>query len=131
MLNDFLRERTSIAIVIDEFGGTAGLVTAEDLIEEVFGEIKDEYDVEENICRKTGDNEFLIGGNVEIDNLNEQFNLGIPEGDYNTVGGYLMAVTGKIPVQGEIITTQNFRFHIIRASSRRVEMVRLSIFDVV
>ncbi len=129
MLNDFLRERTSIAVVIDEFGGTAGIVTAEDLIEEVFGEIKDEYDVEENVCRKTGENEYLVGGNVEIDSLNEKFDLGFPEGDYNTLAGYIMAETGRIPALGEIVTAHNFKIHIIRSSDRRIEMVRLTMIS--
>lgn len=129
MLNDFLRERISIAVVIDEFGGTAGIVTAEDLIEEVFGEIKDEYDVEENVCRKTSDNEYLIGGNVEIDSINEKFDLGIPEGDYNTVGGFIMSETGRIPAQGEIFTTGVFKIHIIRSTTRRIEMIKLSLLD--
>ena len=129
MLNDFLRERTSIAVVIDEFGGTAGIVTAEDLIEEVFGEIKDEYDVEENVCRKTGDNEYLVGGNVEIDSLNEKFDLGIPEGDYNTLGGYIMAETGRIPAPGEIVSAHSFKIHIIRSSDRKIEMVRLTVIE--
>lgn len=129
MLNDFLRERTSIAVVIDEFGGTAGIVTAEDLIEEVFGEIKDEYDVEENVCRKTGDNEYLVGGNVEIDSLNEKFDLGIPEGDYNTLGGYIMAETGRIPAPGEIVSAHRFKIHIIRSSDRKIEMVRLTVIE--
>ncbi|MBK6679096.1 MAG: HlyC/CorC family transporter [Ignavibacteriaceae bacterium] len=129
MLNDFLRERISIAVVIDEFGGTAGIVTAEDLIEEVFGEIKDEYDVEENVCRKTTDNEYLIGGNVEIDSINEKFDLGIPEGDYNTVGGFIMSETGRIPAQGEILTAGVFKIHIIRSTSRRIEMIKLSLLD--
>ncbi len=126
MLNDFLRERISIAVVIDEFGGTAGIVTAEDLIEEVFGEIKDEYDVEENVCRQTGDNEYLIGGDVEVDSINEKFDLGIPDGDYNTIGGFIMAETGNIPAQGEIVTAGIFRIHIIRSSARRIEMIKLS-----
>lgn len=129
MLNDFLRERISIAVVIDEFGGTAGIVTAEDLIEEVFGEIKDEYDVEENVCRKTTDNEYLIGGNVEIDSINEKFDLGIPEGDYNTVGGFIMSETGRIPAQGEILTVGVFKIHIIRSTTRRIEMIKLSLLD--
>lgn len=129
MLNDFLRERTSIAVVIDEFGGTAGIVTAEDLIEEVFGEIKDEFDVEENVCRKTGENEYLIGGNVEIDSLNEKFELDLPEGDYNTLAGFIMAETGRIPIPGEIVTAHNFKIHIIRSSVRRIEMVRLSVIE--
>lgn len=126
MLNDFLRERISIAVVIDEFGGTAGIVTAEDLIEEVFGEIKDEYDVEENVCRQTGDNEYLIGGDVEVDSINEKFDLGIPDGDYNTIGGFIMAETGRIPAQGEIVTAGLFKVHIIRSSARRIEMIKLS-----
>ncbi len=129
MLNDFLRQRTSIAVVVDEFGGTAGIVTAEDLIEEVFGDIKDEFDVEENVCRKTGENEYLVGGNVEIDTLNEKFDMGLPEGDYNTLAGFIMSETGRIPIPGEMITARNFKIHIIRSSVRRIEMVRLSVMS--
>lgn len=125
MLDDFLDKRVSIAIVVDEFGGTAGLVTMEDIIEELFGEIKDEYDIEETLCKKIGENSFAINGKVEIDSINEQFNLGIPEGDYETIAGFITQRIGRIPLQGEKINIDNFHFQIIRANNIRIELVKL------
>ena len=127
MLNEFLSKRVSIAVVIDEFGGTAGIVTMEDIIEELFGEIEDEYDIEEDICRKIGPNEFVISGKVEIDYVNEKFNLGIPTGDYETIGGYITFNLGRIPSQGENIIINNFSILIARAAQTKIDMVRLSV----
>ena len=125
LLKEFLSEGHSIAIIVDEYGGTAGLVTSEDLIEELLGEIKDETDEEENICRKLGDNSYLISGRSEIDFVNEQFGLLIPEGRYETVGGYIINKLGKIPLEGEDFIIDNFKITIIKASPNRVELVKL------
>lgn len=127
MLNEFLSKRVSIAIVIDEFGGTAGIVTMEDIIEELFGEIEDEYDVEEDICKKISSNEYIISGKVEIDYINEKYNLGIPQGDYETIAGYITYNIGRIPAQGERISIDNFDMLIARAISSKIEVVRLNI----
>lgn len=127
MMNEFLEKRVSIAVVIDEFGGTAGIVTMEDIIEELFGEIKDEYDVEEDICRRIAPDTYLISGKVEIDFINEKYNLEIPTGDYETIGGYISAKTGKIPDQGEIIVIGKFTILIARASDIRIDLVKLTI----
>lgn len=127
MLNEFLSSRNSIAIVVDEFGGTAGIVTIEDLIEELFGEIKDEYDIEDDLCRKIGDNIYLISGKVEIDFINEQYNINLPYGEYETIAGLITSSTGKIPMQGETVVINNLTFLIIRASTKKIEMVKLII----
>jgi CBS domain containing-hemolysin-like protein len=127
MLNEFLSNRISIAVVVDEFGGTAGLVTMEDIIEELFGEIRDEYDVEENICRKIAENSFLISGKVEIDFINEKYNLKFPIGDYETIAGYIITSLGRIPIQGENIKIDHLNFLIARASNKNIEVVKLII----
>lgn len=126
MLNEFLSKQVSIAVVVDEFGGTAGIVTMEDIFEEMFGEIRDEYDVEEHISRKIADNAYLISGKVEIDFINEKYNLNIPEGDYETIAGYITTKIGRIPAQGENVSVDGFKILIVRADKTRIDVVRLS-----
>jgi CBS domain containing-hemolysin-like protein len=126
MLNEFLSKQSSIAIVIDEFGGTAGIVTIEDIIEELFGEIKDEYDVEEDICRRIATDAYLISGKVEIDFINEKYDLNILPGDYETIAGYITSKIGRIPEQGEIVMLDNFTILIARASNIRIDLVKLT-----
>jgi magnesium and cobalt exporter, CNNM family len=124
-LNEFLEKRISIAIIVDEFGGTAGIITMEDILEELFGEIKDEFDIEEEICRKIGERTYIISGKVEIDHINEKYDLRIEEGDYETLSGYILNKTGRIPRQGETVKIDNFTILIARASAQKVEMVKL------
>jgi magnesium and cobalt exporter, CNNM family len=126
MLNEFLNKRVTIAVVIDEFGGTAGIVTMEDIFEEMFGEIKDEYDVEEDISRKISDNTYLISGKAEIDFINEKLGLNIPTGDYETIAGYITTQLGRIPAQGENVTIDGFSILILRASQIKIDAVRLT-----
>lgn len=95
VMNEFLDKKTSIAIIIDEFGGTAGIVTMEDILEELFGEIKDEFDVDEDICRKITPNSYIISGKVELDYINEKYELNIEEGDYETIAGYIITKLGE------------------------------------
>jgi len=125
VLNEFLDNKISIAVVIDEHGGTAGIITMEDILEELFGEIKDEFDVEEEICRKITESTYIVSGKVETDLLNEKYELNIPEGDYETIGGYIVSVLGRIPAQGENVKIDNFEFLIARASAQKVEVVKL------
>ena len=125
MLNEFLNKQITIAIVIDEFGGTAGLVTIEDIFEEMFGEIKDEYDVEENICRKISENTYLISGKVEVDFINEKYDLNIPSGNYETIAGYITSEIGRIPVEGEVVSIDGYSISIVRANNIRIDVVRL------
>ncbi len=126
MLNEFLNRQVSIAIVIDEFGGTAGIVTMEDIFEEMFGEIKDEYDVEEDIVRKISDNTYVISGKAEIDFINEKFDLNIPTGDYETIAGYITNKLGRIPLQGEIVSVDGFSILVARANQIKIDTVRLT-----
>ena len=127
MLNDFTKQGRSIAIVIDEFGGTAGIITTEDIMEELFGEIRDEYDDEEGICRQSKDGAYLISGKVEIDYINEQFGLDIPAGDYNTIGGFIMAKTGRIPEANEVLSIAPYKVQILRATHLRIDLCKLSV----
>lgn len=125
ILNELLSQNMSIAVVVDEFGGTAGIVTIEDIIEELFGEIKDEYDVDENICRKISKDSYIISGKVEVDLINEKYHLNIPVGSYETIGGYIIERTGKIPKQGETFLLDNFQILIIRADKVRIDLIKL------
>lgn len=126
LLNEFLNRQVTIAIVIDEFGGTAGIVTMEDIFEEMFGEIRDEYDIDEDICKKISDNTYVISGKVEIDYINENFNLSIPAGDYETIAGFITNRIGRIPLQGETVSFDGFTFFIVRANQIRIDIVRLT-----
>jgi putative hemolysin len=127
MLNDFLNQKVSFAVVVDEFGGTAGIVTMEDIMEELFGEIKDEYDIEENICRKIDDTTFIISGKIEIDYINEHYGLKIPVGEYETISGFITAHIGRIPDKNEEIKIHQFQFNIVRATNVKIELVKLLI----
>ena len=126
LLNEFLNRQVTIAIVIDEFGGTAGIVTMEDIFEEMFGEIRDEYDIDEDICKKISDNTYIISGKVEIDYINENFNLSIPAGDYETIAGFITNRIGRIPLQGETVSFDGFTFFIVRVNQIRIDIVRLT-----
>ncbi len=125
MLNEFLDKRISIAIVVDEFGGTAGLITIEDIFEEMFGEIRDEYDVDEEVCKKIDDTTYVISGKVELDKLNEEFGLEIPEGDYETIAGYIITKLGRIPAKGEKFQIDNFNFIILHSTKTKINLVKL------
>ncbi|NUN09365.1 MAG: HlyC/CorC family transporter [Ignavibacteriaceae bacterium] len=127
MLNDFLSKGLSIAIVVDEFGGTSGMVTMEDIIEELLGEIKDEYDTEDNILIKSRDDSYVASGKVEIDFINEKYNVEFPEGEYETIAGFITTKLGRIPKTGEIIKIDNFTFNILRSGATKVEMVKFTI----
>lgn len=124
-LNELLEKRMSIAVVVDEFGGTAGIVTVEDIIEEMLGEIRDEYDIEEDVCKKTNANNYLISGKVEISHINEEFDLDIPEGDYATIAGFITSETGRIPQKGETLKIKHFNFLIIRADRTKIDLIRM------
>lgn len=129
LLNEFLEKGISIAIVIDEFGGTAGLITLEDLMEELFGEIKDEYDVEENICRRIDKNNYIISGKVELDYLNEKYNLNFPTGDYETIAGFIISHISRIPNVGENIKINNHNFYVVRGDQRKIDLVKLTVLS--
>lgn len=128
MLREFLDKRVSFTVVVDEFGGTAGILTVEDLIEELFGEIRDEYDVDPDVCKKVDDNIFVLSGKIEIDYLNEEYDLGISDGDYETIAGYITSKIGRIPQKGEKIEIDNFSFVILHASKTKINLVKMFYF---
>jgi CBS domain containing-hemolysin-like protein len=125
MLNEFLAKHVSVAIVIDEFGGTAGIITIEDIMEELFGEIKDEYDIEEDICRRIAPDTYIISGKVEIDHINEKYNISISSGDFETIGGFITTKLGRIPAEGENVILDNFNILIVRATPIKIEIIKL------
>ncbi len=127
LINKFSKERKSIAWVVDEFGGTAGIVTMEDVLEEIFGEIHDEYDEEEFVEKQLADDEFILSGRLELDYINEKFNLNLPVSDSETLSGYIINEHETIPKQKETIIINNFKFDIITVSDTRIEMVKLKV----
>lgn len=127
MLNEFLDKHFSIAVVVDEFGGTAGILTVEDLIEELFGEIRDEYDIDEKVVKKIDDNTFILSGKVEIDYLNEEYGLRIEEGDYETIAGFITAKLGRIPLKGESFKIGHFSILILKSDKTKIDLIKISI----
>lgn len=127
MMNEFLKRQLSIAIVVDEFGGTAGIITMEDILEELLGEIEDEYDIPEDLCRKISADSYIISGRVEIDYINEKYNLNLPTGDFETLGGFLISELGRIPAQGETVAIDGIEFLVARATPIKIDVVKLTL----
>jgi putative hemolysin len=125
LLKEFVEEDMQIGIIVDEYGGTAGIVTSEDLIEELLGDIRDEYDIEENICRKIADKTFLISGRSEIDNINEKIKIDIPIGNYETFAGYVIAKLGKIPNEGEEYIIDDFKIYVIKSTQTKIDLLKV------
>ncbi len=124
LLKKIIKERKSIAVVVDEFGGTSGILTLEDIIEEIFGEIEDEHDVEDLIEEKIDEHTFQFSARTEMDYINEKYKLELPESDeYETLGGYLIYIYESIPQKGEEIITQNFKFTIDKVSNNKIEII--------
>ncbi len=126
LLSEFLQTGQSTAIVVDEFGGTAGLITAEDLIEELVGDIQDEYDQDDEVFRALSENTYLLSARLEIERINEKFGLEIPKGDYETLAGYILEHCGRIPKQGEIINIEPFTITISKATKTKIDVVKLT-----
>lgn len=130
LLEIFIEEHKNMALVVDEFGGTSGIVTIEDIIEEIFGEIEDEHDKTELVEKQISDTEFLFAGRVEIDQINQKYNINIPElEDINTIGGFITFHCESIPAQNELVEIGKLKFKIIKVSSTRIELVNLKIVD--
>lgn len=128
MMQNLIDKKRSLAIVIDEFGGTAGMVTLEDLFEEIFGDIQDEHDRRRLVARKVKDNTYEFSGRVEIGEINETYHLDIPESDdYQTIAGYLLFNLEEIPNEGTTFDIDNFSITILKKSAARIELVSLTV----
>ncbi len=130
MLNEFSRTQKSIALVVDEYGGTAGIITVEDIMEEIFGEIEDEHDeVEEENELVTDEGVYQLNAKLEVDYINEKYELHIPEGDYETIGGFVLSNLEDIPKTDDIFVIDNFEIRILEASEQKIERLELSVID--
>lgn len=128
LLKVFVEEKKNVALVVDEFGGTSGMVTIEDVLEEIFGDIEDEHDINEFTEKAITDNEYILSGRLEIDYLNEKYNLDLPEkDDYETLAGMIMYHYGNIPDLNDEIRIQRFTFRVLRVTSTRLELVKMKV----
>jgi CBS domain containing-hemolysin-like protein len=127
LMNRFTKERRSIAWVIDEFGCTAGIVTMEDVLEEIFGDINDEYDVQEYIEKQLAEYEYIFSGRIELDYLNEKYDFNLPTDEFETLSGYIISQHETIPKQNESIIIDNFEFSVLSVSNTRIETVKMKI----
>ena len=128
MMRRLLQQKRSLAVVVDEFGGTAGLISLEDLVEEIFGDIQDEHDRQRLTMRQVTPNVYDFSGRCEITAINDQFHLDLPESDdYQTIAGYILFSTGSIPPQGEDIQLNGLIFNIVHKSANRIEMIRVTV----
>ena len=125
-----MQDKKSMAVVVDEFGGTSGIVTLEDLVEEIFGEIEDEHDIKSYVAKKVGENEYLLSGRMEIDTLNEKFGLELPESDdYVTIAGFILHFYQKFPKLNESIVFDKYTFKIVKVTATKIELVRMKVAE--
>ncbi len=128
LMKNMLGEKRNIAVVVDEFGGTSGVITLEDLVEEIFGEIEDEHDTRSRVAKQVGANEFVFSGRMEIDQINELFGLNIPEaGEYLTIAGYILSHHQNFPKVNELITIDGSVFKILKTSNTKIELIKLKV----
>ena len=129
LLIQMLKENKGVALVVDEYGGTAGIVTLEDIIEEIFGEINDEYDKDHLMAKKISASTYLFSARLEIDYLNEQYNLQLPTGEYDTLGGLVLSVNEKLPDVGEKVETGSYLLRIVSKENHRIDKIELQIVN--
>jgi CBS domain containing-hemolysin-like protein len=129
LISKFSKERKTIAWVVDEFGGTAGIVTLEDVLEEIFGEIKDEYDTEELVEKQIAEKEYLLSGRLELDYLNEKYHLGFNDEESETLSGFIINKHSTIPKPKERIIIGPYQFDVLNVSETRIDMVKLKILE--
>ncbi len=128
MMQTFLQQKKSLGVVIDEFGGTSGIVSLEDIVEEIFGEIEDEHDSSNYIAKKVGEGEYLLSARLEIDKVNEMFSLQLPESDdYMTIGGLILHYYQSFPKLNEVVQIGQMKFKIIKNTMTKIELVKLII----
>ncbi|WP_282071584.1 hemolysin family protein [Polaribacter atrinae] len=130
ILNNLMKKRKSVAVVVDEYGGTSGMITVEDIVEELFGEIEDEHDTQEFLEKRISETEFNFSARLEVDYLNEEYSLNIPKSEaYETLGGFIIEQTESIPMENEVVDIEDFEIKILKMSSAKIEEVRLKIVD--
>ncbi|MGD8572454.1 MAG: transporter associated domain-containing protein [Gammaproteobacteria bacterium] len=128
LLRDFRANRNHMAIVVDEYGGVAGLVTIEDVLEQIVGDIEDEHDIEDDLfIIKHSDSRYTAKALTPIDEFNEMFSVNFPEGEFDTIGGLLIHEFGRMPKRGEVVTIDGFRFKVLRADSRRIYLLQITL----
>ena len=126
----FMQQKKTIAVVVDEFGGTSGIVSLEDLVEEIFGYIEDEHDNTSYICKQIGEHEYVLSARLEIEKVNETFNLELPESDdYLTVGGLILNQYQSFPKLHELVSVCKYQFKIIKVTATKIELVRLKVME--
>lgn len=130
LMQIFMQQKKSLGVVVDEFGGTSGLVSLEDIVEEIFGEIEDEHDTSNYVAKKLDNGEYLLSARLEIEKVNEMFDLDLPESDeYMTVGGLILHEYQSFPKLNEVVKIGNFEFKIMKNTMTKIELVRLKIID--
>ena len=128
LMKIFMQQKKSIAVVVDEFGGTAGIVTLEDIMEEIFGEIEDEHDFKDITAEKTAENEYLFAGRLEVEEANQMFSLSIPVSeDYSTIAGYILHAHQHFPKVNEIVRVDRFTFKCLKVTNNRIELVKMQV----
>ena len=128
LMKVLMQDKKSLAVVVDEFGGTSGIVTLEDLVEEIFGEIEDEHDMKSYVARKVGENEYILSGRMEIDTLNDKFGLELPESDdYVTIAGFILHSYQNFPKLNETVVIDKYSFKIIKMTATKIELVRMKV----
>ena len=128
LMKIFMQQKKSLAVVVDEFGGTSGIVALEDLVEQIFGEIEDEHDTTSYVAKEVGNNEYVFSARLDIEKANEMFSLELPESDeYQTIGGLILHEYQSFPKAHEIITLGNFQFRILKVTATKIELVKLKV----
>ena len=128
LMRIFLQQKKSLGVVVDEFGGTSGLVSLEDIVEEIFGDIQDEHDSDNLVAKKVGDNEYVFSGRIEIDTANDRFGLDLPESDeYMTISGLILHEYQSFPKLNEVIKVGRYSFKILKSTATKIELVKLTV----
>jgi len=128
MMQIFMQQKKSIAVVVDEFGGTSGIISLEDLVEEIFGDIEDEHDVDTYTARRMDNGEYLLSARLEVEKVNEQFHLDLPESDdYLTLGGLILFYYQDFPKEGQTITIKQFNFTILKTTRSKIDLIKLKV----
>ena len=130
LMHIFLQQKKSLGVVVDEFGGTSGIVSLEDIVEEIFGDIEDEHDNTNYIAQQTADGDYILSGRLEIDKANELFNLGLPDsGEYKTISGLILHAYQSFPKLNEVVKVGKYHFKIVKKTMTKIEVVRLHVAE--